>query len=136
MRSFDYRPQLIDKFTPDLQAIQVGELETGGFKLDVPRFERSIASIVRGLCFQESGKKLTCKISGVAWGQMLTENYSKAPFLEAICRADREYPATYVGPNPRVFQYAFGISKSGNTSFCRLRFYEGHPIYTTWKNSR
>jgi len=135
MRSFDRRPHLIDTFTPDLQVIQVGGLETGGFKLDVPRFELSIASVVRGLYFHETGKKLLGKITGVAWGQMLTENYSKAPFLENIGNAERELPANYVGVNPRVFQYAFNISKSGKTSMCRLRFYEGHPICITWKNN-
>ena len=136
MRSFDYRPQLVEQFTPDLQVIRVGEHETGGFKLDAPRFGRSIASIVRGLCLHETGKKLTGKISGVVWEQMRTADYSEAPFLEAVRRAEREYPVAYSGENPRVFQYAFGISKSGNTSFCRLRFYEGQPIYITWKNDR
>ena len=134
MRSLERRPHLIDTFTPDLQVIQVGGLETGGFTLDWPRFEVSIASVVRGLYFHETGKKLLGKISGVAWGQMLTENYSKAHFLETIGNAERELPANYVGANPRVFQYAFNTSKSGKTSMCRLRFYEGDPICVTWKN--
>jgi hypothetical protein len=133
MRSFDRRPHLIDTFTPDLQVIQVGGLETGGFKLDVPRFELSIASIVRGLFFNETGKKLTTNLR-VAWAHILTENYSKAPFFEVIRKAEQELPANYVGSNPGVFQYAFNTSKSGKTSMCRLRFYEGHPICITWKN--
>ncbi len=135
MRSFDYRPQLIDKFTPNLRSIQIGEHETGGFTLDWPRFEASIASIVRGLYLHETGKKLLVKVSGAAWGQMLTENYSKAPFLETIGKAEQELPANFVGANPSVFQYAFNTSKSGKTSMCRLRFYEGHPICITWKNN-
>lgn len=134
MRSFNRRPHLIDTFTPDLQVIQVGGLETGGFKLDVPRFELSIASIVRGLFFNETGKKLTTNLR-VAWAHMLTENYSIAPFLEVIRKAEQELPANYVGANPKVFQYAFNTSKSGKTSMCRLRFYEGHPICITWKNN-
>jgi hypothetical protein len=135
MRSFEHCPHLTDKFTQDLQVIQAGGLETGGFTLDVPRFELSIASIVRGLYFHETGKRLLSKISGVAWGQMLTENYSKAPFLEPIGKAERDLPARYAGTNPRVLQYAFNTSKNGNTSMCRLRFYEGRPICITWKNS-
>jgi hypothetical protein len=134
MRSFDHRPHLTDKFVPDLQVVQVGGLETGAFSLDVAGFELWIASIVRGLYFHGTGKKLLGKISGAAWGQMLTENYSKAPFREIIGNAERELPANYAGTNPRVFQYAFNTSKSGKTSMCRLRFYEGHPICVTWKN--
>jgi hypothetical protein len=61
MRSFDRRPHLIDTFTPDLQVIQVGELETGGFTLDAPRFELSIASIVRGLHFHKTEKNYLLK---------------------------------------------------------------------------
>ena len=134
MRSFDRRPHLINTFTPDLQVVQVGGLETAGFKLDVPRFELSVASVVRGLYFHETGRKLIGKITGVAWEQMRTENYSKMPFLESIGNAEQELPANYVGANPRIFQYAFNISKSRKSSMCRLRFYEGRPIYITWKS--
>ncbi|MEO5803341.1 MAG: hypothetical protein ABIR24_07400 [Verrucomicrobiota bacterium] len=135
MRSFEYTPHLIEKFTPDLCLVQVDGHETGGFMLDYLRFEVSIVSIVRGLYFHETREKLNAKISGAAWTQMLTTNYSKAPFLESIRRAEQEYSANCSGMNPRVFQYRFGISKTGKISFCRLRFYEGHPIYATWKNS-
>jgi hypothetical protein len=65
---------------------------------------------------------------------MLMENYSKAPFLEAIGKAEQQLSANYDGANPRVFQYAFNTSKSGDISMCRLRFYEGHPICITWES--
>jgi hypothetical protein len=65
---------------------------------------------------------------------MLMENYSKAPFLEAIGKAEQQLPANYDGANPRVFQYAFNTSQSGDISMCRLRFYEGHPICITWES--
>jgi hypothetical protein len=135
MRSFDYRPHLINRFTPSLEVIQVGDFETGGFDLDWPRFQCSIASLVRGLHFHETGKKLTCEITGAAWAQMLTVNYSQAPFIETIAKAESERPANHKGANPRAFQYSFGASKNGRISFCRLRFYEGHPIYATWKST-
>lgn len=133
MRSFEYRPHLIERFMPGLQVIHIGHNETGGFKLDWARSQSSIACIVRGLHFHETEKKLTCKITGAAWAHMLTEDYSGAPFSATIRRAERECPETCLGANPRVFQYAFGRSKTGKTFFCRLRFYEGQPIYVTWK---
>jgi hypothetical protein len=133
MRSFDHRPHLADKFTPNLQIIQAGGLETGGFDLDWPRFQVSIASVVRGLYFHETGKKLLSNITGAAWGRMLTENYSKAPFREAVGKVAREVPPSYMGANPRVFQYAFDTSRGGKIAMCRLRFYEGDPICVTWK---
>jgi hypothetical protein len=133
MRSFDRRPHLIDRFTPDLQVVQVCGLETGGFTLDVSRFENSIKSIVRGLFFNETGKKLTSELR-VAWAHMLTKNYSAAPFLEIIQKAEREIPANYLGANPKVFLYAIDKSKSGKTWLCRLKFYEGYPICITWKS--
>jgi hypothetical protein len=134
MRSFDYRPHLIDKFTPNLQLIQVGSEETGGFTLDYSRFTISMASIVRGLFFYEFGKKLTKKISGAAFSKMLTENYQQAPFLNSILTAESKLPANYIGENPRVFQYTFNSSRSGKTEMCRLKFYEGDPICVTWKS--
>jgi hypothetical protein len=130
MRSFEHVPHLVDKFTPSLQLVQVGGFETGGFALDVVRFESSVASIVRGLLFHETGKKLASELR-VAWAQMLTANYSTAPYLEVIRRAE-QIPANYLGANPRVFQYAINNSNSGATWLCRLRFYEGLPICVTW----
>jgi hypothetical protein len=135
MRSFDYRPHLIDKFTPNLQLIQIDREETGGFTLDYTRFTNSMASIVRGLFFHEFGKKLMNKISGAAFSEMRTENYQQSFFLKSILAAELKLPANYVGENPKVFQYAFNSSQSGKTEMCRLKFYEAQPICVTWKNN-
>lgn len=134
-RSFEYRPHLSERFTPNFQVIRIGNDETGGFSLDWNRFQSSITSIVRGLYFHMTGNKMTCKITGAAWAQMLTKDYSNALFSDVIRRTEREYQASWLGANPRVFQYSFDVSKSRNTSFCRLRFYEGQPIYITWKEN-
>lgn len=134
MRSLDHRRSLINNFVPGLEAITVGEVETGSFRLNWQRFQTAVDSIVRGLYFYETGKKLDCEITGAAWQPMLINNYSKALFFEAISRAECECPLVCQGANPRVFQYGFGKSGTGKTSFCRLRFYEGYPIYVTWRN--
>lgn len=130
MRSFDRRPHLIDKFFPDLQVVQVGELETGGFSLDLSRFESSIAAIVRGLYFDQTGNKLKGDVR-IAWANRLSANFSSAPYLEVVRFAER-IPANYLGANPRVFQFALDKTKNGNTWLCRLRFYEGQPVCITW----
>jgi hypothetical protein len=135
MRSLDYRPHLIDTFTPDLQPVQIDGVETGGFTLDYFRFTNSMSALVRGLFFHEYGRKLNCQISGAAFSQVRTQNYVRAPFLKSILDAELQLPANYVGENPRVFQYAFNISSSGKTEMCRLRFYEAQPICVTWKNA-
>ena len=135
MRSFDHRPNLLDKFTPNLGPVQVGGHETGEFTLDTPRFEHWIKSIVRGLYFHKTGEKLLREISVVPWGQMRTENHSITTVLQTIRNAESQLPPpNYEGANPKVFQYAFDTSKSEKTSLCRLRFYEGHPICISWKN--
>jgi hypothetical protein len=134
MRSFDYRPQLIDKFMPDLAVIRAGELEGGAFNLDWPRFQRAIASVVRALYWHEVGERLTTNITGAVWAPMLNKDYSEAPFLKNIALAERLHSQNTKGTNPEIFQYGFGSSKKDATSFCRLRFYEGHPIYATWKS--
>jgi hypothetical protein len=133
MRSLDYSPSLVDTFMPGLQLVQCGQFETGGFRLDRGRFDCSVTSIVCGLFFHETGRKLTSKLR-IAWGPMMAPDYSDAPFLKLIRDGERVLSANYVGSNPRAFQYSFSISNSKSTSLCRLRFYEGHPIYVTWKN--
>lgn len=134
MRSFEYNPHLLERFTPAPHVVQLGDNETGGFTLDWERFQSSMASTVRGLYFYETGQKLTGNITGAAWEQMMTEDYSRAPFVRAIRLAEHVHNFALEGDNPRVFQYAFGKSKDRRTSFCRLRFYEGYPIYVTWRD--
>jgi hypothetical protein len=129
MRMFDRRPHLIDTFMPDLQPV----FGTGGFTLDLPRFEDSIAAIVRGLYFYETENILRREVR-VAWANRLSADYSSAPYLEIVRYAER-VPANYSGANPRVFQYAIDKSKSGKTWLCRLRFYEGLPICITWNEN-
>jgi hypothetical protein len=129
MRSIDHNPQLIDTLWPNLLPIQVCGSETGMFTLDSSRqtrFKRSIEMIVRGLFFHESGekKKLTSDL-----GVLLARPGLQAMFDEAVGKL----PASYMGANPRVFQYAFDTN--GKISFCRLRFYEAHPILIRWEDS-
>ena len=135
MRSFDRGPHLLDKFMPDLQAVERSGGETARFGLDWPQFQFWIRSVVRGLYFHETEKKLTCRITGGSWPAMRTGDNSEAPFAELIHRVECEHQEGYCGANPKVFQYAFGVSKTGNTCFCKLRFYEGQPIIVTWKHN-
>jgi hypothetical protein len=132
MRSIDHCPSILDTLVPDLQVLQFDGNETGGFTLDEPRFQNSIAAIVRGLFFHETGKKLESDLRAY-WSQMLTKDFSGAPFLEVLSKGEQMLPQNYKGFNPRVFQYALDVSKTGITSLCRLRFYEGNPIFILWK---
>ncbi|MGI8965728.1 MAG: hypothetical protein ACR2H1_06525, partial [Limisphaerales bacterium] len=129
MRMFERRPHLIDTFMPDLQLVQVDGIETAGCTLDWPRFENSIAAVVQGLFFYETGNKLKCNVR-VAWAHRLSANYSSAPHLEVV-RSAAQIPANYLGANPKVFQFALDKCKSGET-WLWLRFYEGLPICVTW----
>jgi hypothetical protein len=132
MRSIDHCPNILDTLVPDLQLVQFNGSETGGFTLDEPQFKNSVASIVRGFFFYETGKKLDGDLR-VYWAQMLAKNFSEAPFLEVLSKGEQILPQTYKGSNSRVFQYALDVSKTGVTSLCRLRFYKGHPIFILWK---
>jgi hypothetical protein len=135
IRSFVRRPGLIQKFMPNLREVSIGGQETAQITLRYPRFRTGIESIVRGLYFHKTEGK--CKLLGdifsaIFWEQMPGEEEWKARCREAIRKA--EIPANYEGGNPRVFQYAFNVGTSGKTSMCRLRFYEGDPIWIMWHN--
>lgn len=132
MRAFDRRPHIVDTFLPNLTPIQIGDSESASFTIDIPRFEMSIQAIVRGLFFADTGKKLLVDLR-VVWGVLLTPDLSQVPFFEVIERAERSLPPVTRGTNPRVFQYDFNESNSKTVRVCRLRFFEGHPIYVTWK---
>jgi len=135
IRSFVRRPDLLPKFTLNLREVSIGGQETAQITLDYPRFQTWIESIVRGLFFHKTEGK--CKLlgdvfSGIFWEQTLGDDDFKERCREAIRKA--RIPENYEGANPRVFQYAFDRRTLGKTSMCRLRFYEGDPIWITWKN--
>jgi hypothetical protein len=129
MRSFEHRPHLFYKFTPNLRLVWLRGHETVEFSLDWTGFIHCISSIVRGLYFHEYRQKLLPPISVVPWG-----NDSIKTNLETIRKAESQLPSNYRGANPKVFQYAFNKSMTGKTWICQLRFYEGHPISISWKS--
>ena len=66
------------------------------------------------------------------WGALLTPDLASAPYLVFVHENERNSPANYKGLNPKVFQYSLGSLNEGAQGVCRLRFYEGHPIYVVW----
>lgn len=132
VRSLERRPHLMETFLPNLSGLQVGQFKTASFTIDVPRFESSIGSIVRGLFFAETGAKLVAPLT-VAWAALLSSDLSQAPFLEFIHGWERRFPPMDRGSNPSIFKYAFHEFRAGASRLCRLRFYEGHPIYVGWR---
>ena len=129
--ALERRPHIIETFLPNLTELKVDDGETASFTIDLKRFESSIRAIVRGLFYADTEEKLLSDLT-VVWGALLTKDRSEAPFLEMIRRREQSLPPMGCGSNPQVFQYDLQDSNDGSGSFCRLRFYEGHPIYVIW----
>jgi hypothetical protein len=130
MPSFDRRPHIIDTFVPDIAPAQFNEEESATFSVDGERFESSIEAIVRGIFYHEFGKTLTAKLR-IAWGVLIYDE-KIAPYFKLIQNAESQIHGGYKGDNPRVFQYSIQYSESRTKRLCRMRFYEGHPIYAIW----
>ena len=132
MPAFERRPHIIETFLPNLTPMQAGPFDTASFTVDLARFEASIAAIVRALFHAETGGKLLYPLT-IAWAALMTQNCARAPFLELIRRWEGRLPPMRHGANPAIFRYDFHQFKGGSSWLCRLRFYEGHPIYATWR---
>jgi hypothetical protein len=130
--AWERRPHILHTFLPNPTLLKVGDDETISFTIDIPRFESSIRGIVRGLFFADTGKKLLAELT-VVWGALLNREHTKAPFLQLIRNGERTLPPMRRGTNPKVFRYDFHESELNTDGLCRLRFYEGHPIYVTWR---
>jgi hypothetical protein len=119
---------------PNFTGIRVGDIETASSTIDLPRFESSIGAIVRGLVYADTSEKLLSDLS-VGWGALLISDYTKAPFLEIIQKWEGRLPPIRRGADPTIFRYDFHEFRGGLSRLCRLRFYEGHPIYVGWHTS-
>ena len=131
MPSWERRPHILETFLPNLTPLKFGDYETATFTIDLARFEASIRTIVRGLFFADTSNKLLADLT-VVWGALLSRDLSKAPYFEIIKRGEQTLPPMRRGSNPKVFQYDFHESNAWTGALCRLRFYEGHPIYVVW----
>ena len=131
LRSFDRKPHIIGSFFPDLNPVTIGGEETASFTIDLDRFHTSIQSMVRALYYNLYEDKLFAPLT-VAWAALMTNDFSEAPFLEMIRKGELRFGAMKEGENKEVFQYDFHVPPDRLTGVCRLRFYEGHPIYVAW----
>jgi hypothetical protein len=132
MPAWERRPHILETFLPNLTSLKIGDYETASFTIDLARFNSSIRAIARGLFYADTGNKLLSDLT-VAWGALLSKDHSKAPFFEVIRRGEQSLPPMHRGSNPKVFRYDFHELNDRTSGLCRLRFYEGHPIYVTWR---
>lgn len=132
MPSWEHRPYILETFLPNLTRLKFGDPERIAFTIDIPRFKASISAMVRGLFFADTDKKLLAELT-VVWGALLNREHTKAPYLELIRRIEQTLPPIRRGTNPKVFLYDFPELELHTDGLCRLRFYEGHPIYVTWR---
>ena len=126
------RPYLVKTFLPNLRPARLGRRESRAYTLDIDRFFSSIECIVRGLYFHETDIKLLENLE-VVWGALVHANLSEAPFKAIIDKWEPMLTNDYIGTNKIVFQYAFHYFGGQSNWLCRLRFYEGPPIYILWE---
>ncbi len=129
--ALERRPHIVDTFLPNLRRVQLGDYESASYKIPFPRFKSCIGAIVRGLFYADTGEKLLLELD-VGWGPLFPPDFTKPPFFEPIRRAEQALPPMRRGTNPKVFIYDFDYSPGHTTGFCRLRFYEGYPIWVVW----
>ena len=128
--SFERRPHIMETFLTNVRPVTLGTDETGAFTVDVRRFESAVSSIIRGLYFHETGQKLRMKIT-VLNAAFCTSDLRAAPHLAYIRETERKLPDDYRGANQRAFRYALHY-QDDSCGLCRMRFYDGHPIYGVW----
>jgi hypothetical protein len=124
------QPHLMKTFLPDLREVTYEGIRTGAFRVDVERFNSVIGALVRGLYFKEIGKKLVSSLDFM-WSALHYPSSLESPFAAITRQSEERHPADYKGANPEVFAYAFNLVEEGEETkgLCRLRFYDGPPIY-------
>jgi hypothetical protein len=128
---FERRPHLMKTFLPNPRLVKLGTAETAAFKVDVQRFEDAVSSVIRGLHFYETGKKLRLEIT-IVNASLATPDLRDAPYFDFVRETEQKLPDDYKGSNPEIFRYALHVQDGSPIGLCRMRFYEGHPIYGVW----
>ena len=126
------KPHLTATFMPDLR--DFGNRE-GRFTPDLARFESSMRAAVRGLYYHDTKFKAKLLVAEmqVFWPLLRNDEGEFSPEFMALHEwAEQNLPPAASGANPAIFQYRFDPLPGGQQQMCRLRFYEGVPVYAVW----
>lgn len=126
--SWERRPHLLETFLPRMQRVNIGNSETASFSIDLDRFHSSLQQVVKALYFHEYGKKLDCTFE-VIWAAQMTSDLSEAPYFDVIAKWEAIFPPINRGSNPKIFLYDFPELVDDRHELCRMRFFEGMPVY-------
>jgi hypothetical protein len=132
-RSFSKRPNLIQKFMPNLSPETFQGICAASFTLDGERFRRVIDILVRALHFKDFNLKLKKEIN-VAWSPTADLDSNEALFLDRLAFLDDSFGQIQNRKNGEIFRYNFYDAPGEGLCFCRLSFYQGYPIYCIWDN--
>jgi hypothetical protein len=131
-RGIERRPYLFPQFFQDFREVRVGTLDSAAFNIDLPRFNSSIESVVRGLFYADFEKKLLSELC-VVWTVLRKPNLLKSDDIELIQQTSKKMPPMKRGSNPKVFLYDYYFPSDDSGGICQMSFYEGAPICVSWK---
>lgn len=136
IRAMENDPVKMAAFLPSPGLAKVNGRITGTFRINIPRFQRSIALIVRALWFHEYGEKLHSLLE-VHWTRLTTPTLQPHPAAQPLSRiANTWSPSDFKGIYPEVFKYDFHKCDSDKTEktfwVCRLCFYDNPPVLAWW----
>lgn len=132
MRSYERRPHILNTFFPNFRELPANAEGTAAFQIDLERFESTVGAVVRALYFHRFAHKLSGKFT-ISWAALRARNLDESEVSAFMHRIENFAPARYRSPEPRVFKYSFESNPHDTLALCRLRFYDGLPIYVIWQ---
>lgn len=131
IRAWQRRPQLAAASVKNPQPAYLNGEKTMVFEVDMPRFERAMGLITRGLIFHTKGIRWPGEF--IIWStSMLPSDMESAEQIIATSNDIKKameavfFKTPFLGANPEVFKYQLHISDHPDTRVCaRLIFYGG-----------
>jgi hypothetical protein len=130
IRTIRYRPLLALRFFRGLAPALLHYVPTGAFFIDLPRFNKSMEYIARGIYFYHFNKKAPKK-SGVTSYSLIDVKSKKRNQVNAALLEWRRFSgrglsrAPKYGDNPKIFYYQVVEDTESERVVIRLVFYEG-----------
>ncbi len=135
IRAMEKDPKKMKLFLRNPRPVRMNGENTMAFQIDMDRFEKALALMVRALWFNSTGEKLMDELL-VLWPHLRMPNLQEHPAFSPLRLVAKVWPESdYKGHYPEVFRYDFheGPDPEGGILWvCRLCFYSGTPIIVTW----
>lgn len=134
LRSIQKRPRLREVYFKHLQPVQVGRVQTGGFNLDLSRFNAGMSQMARAVFFHHHNERWAATESNILCPNLVMVGRKQVEYNSQMAELSSSLEDFFRvrpkhGGNPGYFYYQIDYSSTAVQLVIRMAFYQNVTVY-------